>query len=128
MLGSDDVLDASASNTSSMSSKPRVQFNIDTENFLASGGGAFSLHHVKSYKNTFMDAHNEQETKALMDAHNAELSSIAERVINRVGKKLNGTDFGDSFLDVEEQVDRLIREASDHNNISQMFMGWCGFW
>jgi len=29
---------------------------------------------------------------------------------------------------VEEQVDRLIRQAQAHENLSQMFVGWCGFW
>lgn len=29
---------------------------------------------------------------------------------------------------VEEQVDRLIHQAQAHENLSQMFVGWCGFW
>lgn len=34
----------------------------------------------------------------------------------------------DKAVAVEEQVDRLIRQAQAHENLSQMFVGWCGFW
>jgi len=29
---------------------------------------------------------------------------------------------------VEAQVGRLIAQAQAHENLSQMFVGWCGFW
>ena len=62
--------------------------------------------------------------------------------------KLTGTDFADgvtvlslpvsafahqqfqntSALDVAEQVDKLIRQASANENLSLCFFGWCPFW
>ena len=84
---------------------------------------------------------------------NEELNERAVAVIARIGRKLRGTDFddrderkgdsekdesssretaGDSgssgALDVEAQVDRLIREATSHINLCQSYIGWCGFW
>mmetsp|Transcript_5231 Transcript_5231/g.11845 ORF Transcript_5231/g.11845 Transcript_5231/m.11845 type:complete len:106 (+) Transcript_5231:2-319(+) len=31
-------------------------------------------------------------------------------------------------LEVSDQVDRLIREATSNENLSQSFFGWCPFW
>jgi len=31
-------------------------------------------------------------------------------------------------LDVNEQVDRLIRQASANENLCLSFLGWCPFW
>jgi hypothetical protein len=31
-------------------------------------------------------------------------------------------------LDVKEQVDRLIRQASANENLCLSFLGWCPFW
>ena len=34
----------------------------------------------------------------------------------------------DEPLDVATQVDRLVREAISHENLSQNYLGWCAFW
>ena len=87
-----------------------------------------------------------------------ELNERAVAVIARIGRKLRGTDFDDrderkadgekddggnsthsttssasdsgtsGALDVQAQVDRLIREATSHINLCQSYIGWCGFW
>jgi hypothetical protein len=62
-----------------------------------------------------------------------ELIEKAVVVIRRVMDKLTGLDFADSTgqahaLDVPDQVDRLIREATSNENLSQSFFGWCPFW
>jgi len=31
-------------------------------------------------------------------------------------------------LSVEDQVDKLIQEATNVENLCQHFMGWCSFW
>ena len=31
-------------------------------------------------------------------------------------------------LDVQSQVERLIREATEHRNLCQAYIGWCPFW
>lgn len=58
------------------------------------------------------------------------LSATARKVISRVYAKLNGTDFrgGRESLDVEAQVERLLQEATSHENLCQCYVGWCPFW
>jgi serine/threonine-protein kinase mTOR len=49
----------------------------------------------------------------------------ALRVFNRVKDKLTGRDFDPNVaLPVEEQVDRLIKQAQDNIALSQHFTGW----
>ena len=50
-------------------------------------------------------------------------------VLARVKEKLTGTDFKNKDpLDVEEQVAKLIAQATNIENICQHFIGWCSFW
>lgn len=81
------------------------------------------------------------------------LNERALKVIRRVQDKLNGRDFhsspeedhnphhyaqaatagggggeGDAPLDVQDQVQRLIVQATSSENLSQLFVGWCAFW
>jgi FKBP12-rapamycin complex-associated protein len=53
------------------------------------------------------------------------LGDKAVAVIQRVQDKLSGRDFGnlDPF-DVNEQVDRLICQATSTENLCQLFTGW----
>lgn len=53
----------------------------------------------------------------------------ALQIINRVRDKLTGNDFNqDVPLTVQEQVDLLIRQATDNENLCQCYIGWCPFW
>lgn len=56
----------------------------------------------------------------------------ALEVITRIQAKLTGRDFSKSDdaddLSVEEQVHRLILEATSNENLCQMFGGWCPMW
>lgn len=56
----------------------------------------------------------------------------ALEVITRIQAKLTGRDFaksdGDMDLTVEQQVDRLIREATSAENLCQLYIGWCPMW
>lgn len=62
------------------------------------------------------------------------LNERALKVIRRVQDKLTGTDFHSSLeevgdpLDVQDQVQRLIVQATSSENLSQLFIGWCAFW
>jgi hypothetical protein len=63
------------------------------------------------------------------------LNERALKVIRRVQDKLTGTDFNSSLLedvgkplDVQDQVHRLILQATSSENLSQLFVGWCAFW
>jgi FKBP12-rapamycin complex-associated protein len=53
------------------------------------------------------------------------LNRRAIQVINRVNKKLTGRDFGtDAPLDIPEQIQRLINQATSHENLCQCYIGW----
>jgi hypothetical protein len=63
------------------------------------------------------------------------LTDKAVTVIRRVMDKLTGLDFYDPStlappvaLDVPEQVDRLIIQATSNENLCLSFLGWCPFW
>lgn len=63
------------------------------------------------------------------------LNERALKVIRRVQDKLTGTDFhtlneelAGEPLDVQEQVQRLIVQATSSENLCQLFIGWCAFW
>eukprot|EP01137_Pigoraptor_chileana_P037293 Opistho-2@34170 len=57
------------------------------------------------------------------------LNERAVTVIARVQAKLTGRDFApNETLDVPTQVQRLIRQATSHENLCQCYIGWCPFW
>ena len=67
-----------------------------------------------------------------LDQHlmNEGLNSKAVAVITRVRDKLTGRDFDSQSkpLAVLPQVDRLIKQATSHENLCQCYIGWCPFW
>ena len=71
--------------------------------------------------------YNELEEKD--DIESDDLNQIAKIVLERIADKLNGTDFNkNEELKVNEQVRRLINQATSHVNLSQSYLGWCPFW
>ena len=71
--------------------------------------------------------YNELEEKD--DTESDDLNKIAKLVLERVSDKLNGTDFNkNEELKIYEQIQRLIRQATSHENLSQSYIGWCPFW
>ena len=80
----------------------------------------------------------QRELLSLMDdnggsTHDEALNEKALKVIRRVQDKLTGTDFPDRDengdpLDIVDQVQRLIVQATSVENLSQLFIGWCAFW
>jgi FKBP12-rapamycin complex-associated protein len=64
---------------------------------------------------------NEAEAKEVQNAR-------ALQVLSRVKEKLTGRDFKTDELSVVEQVDRLIKEATNLENLCQHYIGWCSFW
>ncbi|UPX14327.1 Non-specific serine/threonine protein kinase [Ascochyta rabiei] len=65
---------------------------------------------------------NEAEAKEVQNAR-------ALQVLSRVKEKLTGKDFrpGEE-LNYQMQVDRLIKEATNLENLCQHYIGWCSFW
>jgi serine/threonine-protein kinase mTOR len=57
------------------------------------------------------------------------LNERAVTVIDRVSSKLTGTDFIEKVkLPVADQVNKLIEQATSHENLCQCYVGWCPFW
>ena len=53
----------------------------------------------------------------------------ALEVLDRVQQKLTGRDFkSNEELDVINQVNKLIVEATKLENLCQHYIGWCSFW
>merc|ERR1719266_684426 len=57
------------------------------------------------------------------------LNKKALDIVQRVRDKLTGKDFDpNECLDVADQVDLLIRQATNNENLCQCYIGWCPFW
>ena len=53
----------------------------------------------------------------------------ALQVLSRVKEKLTGRDFKKEVeLEVIDQVDKLLVEATSYENLCQHYIGWCSFW
>lgn len=53
----------------------------------------------------------------------------ALQVLARVKEKLTGRDFRpNEELNVSDQVDKLLAQATSVENICQHWIGWCSFW
>ena len=58
-----------------------------------------------------------------------ELNKIAKIVLERIIDKLKGTDFSKmETLDFKQQVEKLIKQATNAENLCQSYMGWCPYW
>ena len=72
----------------------------------------------------------EEEVQRVENEHkNAIRNARAMLVLKRITDKLTGNDirrFND--LDVPEQVDKLIQQATSVENLCQHYIGWCPFW
>lgn len=56
-------------------------------------------------------------------------NSKASMVIQRVNRKLTGTDFQTKDgVTEQQQVELLIQQATNNENLCQCYIGWCPFW
>ncbi|KIW08226.1 uncharacterized protein PV09_01154 [Verruconis gallopava] len=99
--------------------------------------GRPDMYRPRNRSSAFATKAEEQEAKEVQNAR-------AIQVLARVKEKLTGTDFGPKEKDkslniagggapveelrVDVQVDRLIREATNLENLCQHYIGWCSFW
>lgn len=115
--------------------------NLNTDNRIASIAGERSEHAVAEgsiAKSRIERSMRQREMLSLLGgddgaAHEEALNEKALKVIRRVQDKLTGTDFPDydetcEPLDVPDQVQRLIVQATSSENLCQLFVGWCAFW
>eukprot|EP01022_Parablepharisma_sp_SALTPOND_P010231 TRINITY_DN1420_c0_g2_i1.p1 TRINITY_DN1420_c0_g2~~TRINITY_DN1420_c0_g2_i1.p1 ORF type:complete len:2697 (-),score=257.94 TRINITY_DN1420_c0_g2_i1:82-8172(-) len=57
------------------------------------------------------------------------LNQAAQFVMERIRNKLNGKEFNTTYpLDVQTQVDKLIKQATSDENLAQCYIGWCPYW
>ncbi|XP_060066726.1 serine/threonine-protein kinase mTOR-like [Ylistrum balloti] len=57
------------------------------------------------------------------------LNKKAISIVHRVRDKLTGRDFPTKdSIDVNTQVELLIKQATSHENLCQCYIGWCPFW
>ncbi|XP_058826350.1 serine/threonine-protein kinase Tor [Topomyia yanbarensis] len=53
----------------------------------------------------------------------------ARAIVDRVKQKLTGKDFNNvEPVSVQQQIDLLIRQATNNENLCQCYIGWCPFW
>lgn len=115
--------------------------NLDTDNRIASIAGERSDYAAAEgsiAKSRMARSIRQREILSLLGgddgaAHEEALNEKALKVIRRVQDKLTGTDFPDydqtcEPLDVPDQVQRLIVQATSSENLCQLFIGWCAFW
>ncbi|KAF9929593.1 phosphatidylinositol kinase- protein kinase tor1 [Linnemannia zychae] len=57
-----------------------------------------------------------------------QLNQRAVTILNRVTNKLTGRDFNPETLDVPQQVQKLILQATSTENLCQCWVGYCAFW
>ncbi|KAJ3362692.1 phosphatidylinositol kinase- protein kinase tor1 [Allomyces javanicus] len=72
-----------------------------------------------------VDLDDDDDTQYKPEALNAR----AVQVVHRVSNKLTGRDFKpNQVLDVPQQVDKLIQQATSLENLCLCYVGWCAFW
>ena len=111
--------------------------NLDTDNRIASIAGERSEQAAAEgsiAKSRIERSMRQREMMSLLGgddgaAHEGALNEKALKVIRRVQDKLQGTDFPDfdltcEPLDVPDQVQRLIVQATSSENLCQLFIGW----
>lgn len=83
--------------------------------------------------NSFM-ATTESSVPLLGGEVDSSLNQRAVDIIDRVRSKLYGTDFHaddeaeNSPLTVKQQVEKLINQATSHENLAQLYRGWSACW
>lgn len=73
---------------------------------------------------------NDEQSKAMAAEYKNEVRNArAAYVLNRINDKLVGDDFKRfKGLEVPDQVDNLIQQATSVENLCQHYIGWCSFW
>jgi FKBP12-rapamycin complex-associated protein len=50
------------------------------------------------------------------------------KISQRIRDKLNGSELGKEQMPIREQIDTLIKQATDNTNLAQMYKGWFPWW
>jgi phosphatidylinositol kinase/protein kinase (PI-3 family) len=119
------------------SSMQEMSANLSRSSRIASIAGAGSAHVAQDgsmARSRIARSLRQRELMGLFEgqdsaAHEESVNEKALKVIRRVQDKLSGTDFCDMDdtnepLDVTDQVQRLIVQATSIDNLCQLFIGW----
>jgi FKBP12-rapamycin complex-associated protein len=116
------------------SSMQEMAANLSRSSRIASIAGAESAHVTAGgsmARSRIARSLRQRELMGLLEgqAHEESVNEKALKVIRRVQDKLSGTDFCDMDdtnepLDVPDQVQRLIVQATSTENLCQLFIGW----
>jgi FKBP12-rapamycin complex-associated protein len=110
--------------------------NLSTDNRIASITGGDRIEQVAASgsiaRSRMERSMRQRELISILEdgrAHEEALNEKALKVVRRVQDKLTGTDFPDRAddsepLDVSDQVQRLIVQATSVENLCQLFIGW----
>jgi hypothetical protein len=107
--------------------------NLSISSRIASIAGDAAVERGSTARSRIDKNIRQQELLSVLDGEGL-LNERALKVIQRVQDKLTGMDFHSSLekvgkpLDVQDQVQRLIVQATSSENLSQLFIGWCAFW
>ncbi|KAI0461879.1 hypothetical protein LJB42_004483 [Komagataella kurtzmanii] len=73
---------------------------------------------------------SEKQASEIESEYNQQMRNArAAFVLKRITDKLTGNDFKRAHeLDVTNQVDKLIQQATSVENLCQHYIGWCSFW
>jgi serine/threonine-protein kinase mTOR len=88
------------------------------------------MHHLPATRTRARTNSSLMNGPAQMDGEMAEIQNArAVEVLDRVNQKLTGRDFKpNEELEVVQQVNKLIMEATNLENLCQHYIGWCSFW
>ncbi|KAI4086955.1 MAG: hypothetical protein LQ339_008975 [Xanthoria mediterranea] len=102
--------------------QPQQRFSAATGGSYRAGGGGGGARRISALDQGTLDPQNGNENREIQNAR-------AVQVLARVKEKLTGRDFKkEEELNVEDQVQKLIRQATSVENLCQHYIGWCSFW
>ncbi|KAI9699935.1 MAG: phosphatidylinositol kinase- protein kinase tor1 [Bogoriella megaspora] len=89
------------------------------------GPSSFARPRARSNAPLLQNPNNPNQEPQEREVQNAR----ALQVLKRVRDKLTGRDFKpDEELKIEDQVEKLLQEATSLENLCQHYIGWCSFW
>ncbi len=109
-------------------SPPQPSFPSERRQSIIGGFEAAQVDRGESYrprKSSSLEAGVPDTEPGAKEVQNAR----ALQVLSRVKEKLTGMDFKpNEELNVPDQVDKLLAQATSVENLCQHYIGWCSFW
>lgn len=109
---------------------PLIKWGFDLPTQTIADEIGINLQHVNTSELISRGQIDEQEAMRIEMQQKIEIRNArAALVLKRITNKLTGNDFRRfQDLNVEEQVDKLIQQATSVENLCQHYIGWCSFW